>query len=145
MINPKIGRQLPEEQTRSRAGWLSKFQKAYSPTCCSGSSGFAVTVEGGQDRGDGRPLGYRALPQKSRRRAGAVFLVAGTLALAWWYVVIHQQVAAEPRRSQRCHGLVTAASRSLAGNERRNTSAKASVPQPRKSTSATPRFLSSAR
>src|SRR5262249_39311420 len=44
---------------------------------------------------DGRRLGYRALLRNLSVALVPFALVAGTLALVWWYVVVHQQAAAE--------------------------------------------------
>ena len=44
---------------------------------------------------DGQRVGYWMLLKNMAVALVPFALIAGTLALAWWYVVIHQQVAAE--------------------------------------------------
>jgi len=97
MINPKIAPRLPEEQTRVPVPeWVRKFQTAYSPNMLLGliqallSPSKASCIEA-----DGQRLGYWMLLKNMAVALVPFFLVAGTLALAWWYVVIHQQAAAE--------------------------------------------------
>jgi TRAP-type mannitol/chloroaromatic compound transport system permease large subunit len=97
MINPKIAPPLPEEQTRVPVPeWVRKFQKAYSPNMLLGlAQALLSPSRAGKIEADGRPLGYWVLLKNLGVALVPFFLVAGTLALAWWYVVIHQQAAAE--------------------------------------------------
>src|SRR6266566_2591735 len=97
MINPKIAPRLPEEQTRVPVpSWVEKFQAAYSRNLLAGfvASLFAPGRAAGIEA-DGQRLGYWMLLKNMAVALVPFFLVAGTLALAWWYVVIHQQAAAE--------------------------------------------------
>jgi TRAP-type mannitol/chloroaromatic compound transport system permease large subunit len=97
MINPKIAPPLPEEQTRVPVPeWVRKFQKAYSPNMLLGLAHALLSPSrAGKIEANGRPLGYGTLLKNLFVALVPFFLVAGTLALAWWYVVIHQQAAAE--------------------------------------------------
>ena len=97
MLNPKIAPQLPPEQTRIPVpDWMRKFQEAYSKNALLGfasallSPGHAKEIETGSGR-----LTYWMLVQNFAASLVPFIIVAGTLWLAWWYVVIHQQAAAE--------------------------------------------------
>jgi TRAP-type mannitol/chloroaromatic compound transport system permease large subunit len=97
MINPKIAPPLPVEQTKVPVpDWVRKFQAAYSSNMLVGlgrallSPAKATRIEA-----EGRPLSYWALLQNTAVALVPFMLIAGTLALAWWYVVIHQQLAAQ--------------------------------------------------
>jgi TRAP-type mannitol/chloroaromatic compound transport system permease large subunit len=96
MINPKIAPQLPEEQTKVPVpDWMRKFQAIYSRNVFVGlatalfSPGRATAIEAGEER-----VTYWLLLKNFAAALVPFALVAGTLALVWWYVVIHQQVAA---------------------------------------------------
>jgi len=97
MLNPKIAPPLPEEQTRVPVpAWVRKFQGAYS------SNMFVALIEAllspGKAReieADGRRLGVWVLFKNLCVALVPFMLTAGTLALIWWYVVIHQQAAAD--------------------------------------------------
>jgi TRAP-type mannitol/chloroaromatic compound transport system permease large subunit len=97
VMNPKIAPPLPEEQTRVPVpDWMRKFQQAYSSNVFAGllsallspSKAKAIATE------DGR-VTYWLLLKSFSAALVPLTLVAGTLGLVWWYVVIHQQVAAE--------------------------------------------------
>src|SRR5258706_1126652 len=97
MINPKIAPKLPEEQTKVPGpDWMRKFQAAYSENVFVGlvsalfSPPRAVAIETGPWH-----LGYWRLLKNLAAALVPFMLTAGTLWLVWWYVVIHQQVAAE--------------------------------------------------
>src|SRR5262245_2829362 len=97
MINPRIAPRLPEEQTRVPVpDWVRKFTAAYSPNMLASlvlalvAPSKAQTIEA-----DGRRLGHWALLKNLCVALVPFALVAGTLALVWWYVVIHQQAAQE--------------------------------------------------
>jgi TRAP-type mannitol/chloroaromatic compound transport system permease large subunit len=97
IINPKIAPRLPEEQTRVPVpDWIRKFQEAYSNNMLVGfgrallSPARAKEIETGEGR-----IGYWLLVKNFAATLVPFVLVAGTLWLAWWYVVIHQQAAAE--------------------------------------------------
>jgi TRAP-type mannitol/chloroaromatic compound transport system permease large subunit len=97
MINPKIAPRLPEEQTKVPVpDWMRKFEAAYSKNVFIGlitalfSPSRAAAIETPQGR-----LGYWMLIKNLTAALVPFILVAGTLWLVWWYVVIHQQAAAE--------------------------------------------------
>jgi TRAP-type mannitol/chloroaromatic compound transport system permease large subunit len=94
MINPKIAPQLPEEKTRVPVpDWMRRFQEAYSHNVFAGfvSALFSPSRAAAIDTGRGR-IGYPTLLKNFFISLTPFALVAGTLALVWWYVVIHQQV-----------------------------------------------------
>ncbi len=97
MINPKIAPPLPEEQTRVPvADWMRKLSATYS------KNAFVMLVTAlvmpsralAIDTGKGR-LSYLTLVNNFIAALVPFMLVAGTLWLTWWYVVIHQQAAPE--------------------------------------------------
>jgi TRAP-type mannitol/chloroaromatic compound transport system permease large subunit len=97
MINPKIAPQLPEEQTKVPVpDWMRKFQAAYSKNVFVAlvaaliSPSQATAIETGSGR-----VTYWLLLKNFAAALVPFALVAGTFALVWWYVVIHQQVAAQ--------------------------------------------------
>jgi TRAP-type mannitol/chloroaromatic compound transport system permease large subunit len=97
MINPKIAPPLPEEQTKVPVpDWMRKFEAAYSKNIFIGlvsalfSPSRAAAIETPQGR-----FGYWMLLKNLAAALVPFVLVAGTLWLVWWYVVIHQQAAAE--------------------------------------------------
>jgi TRAP-type mannitol/chloroaromatic compound transport system permease large subunit len=93
MINPKIAPKLPEAQTKVPVpDWMRKFQAAYSNNVFVGllsalvSPGKAASIETEQGR-----LTYWMLLKNFAAALVPFILVGGTLALVWWYVVIHPQ------------------------------------------------------
>jgi TRAP-type mannitol/chloroaromatic compound transport system permease large subunit len=97
MINPKIAPPLPEEQTKVPVpNWMREFQRAYSNNMLLGlvtalaSPARALAIETGQGC-----VSYWLLFKNFANALVPFVLVAGTLALTWWYVVIHQQAAPE--------------------------------------------------
>jgi TRAP-type mannitol/chloroaromatic compound transport system permease large subunit len=95
MINPRIAPQLPEEQTRVPVPeWMRKFQTAYSRNAFTGlasalispSRAMAIEAENGR-------VSYATLLKNFGYSLVPFIIVAGTLALTWWYVVIHPQAA----------------------------------------------------
>jgi TRAP-type mannitol/chloroaromatic compound transport system permease large subunit len=97
MINPKIAPKLPEEQTKVPVpDWMRKFQAAYPGNVLVAlisalvSPGRALAIEGR----DGR-VSYGLLVKNFLAALVPFVLVAGTLWLVWWYVVIHQQAVAQ--------------------------------------------------
>jgi TRAP-type mannitol/chloroaromatic compound transport system permease large subunit len=93
LIDPKIAPKLPDEQTRVPVPpWIPQFQKAYSQNMLAGLVASLVSPARAKAiEADGRPLGYRALLWNLAYALSPLALVAGTLGLVWWYVVIHQQ------------------------------------------------------
>src|SRR5215468_9780102 len=97
MLNPKIAPPLPEEQTRVPVPeWMRKFQASYSTNMLAGlSAALVLPFKAKQIDADGKPYGYWPLLKDFVVALVPFLLTAGTLALVWWYVVIHQQAAAE--------------------------------------------------
>jgi TRAP-type mannitol/chloroaromatic compound transport system permease large subunit len=97
MLNPKIAPPLPEEQTRVPVpAWMRKFQASYSSNMLVGlSAALASPFKAKQIDADGKPYSYWPLLKDFVVALVPFLLTAGTLALVWWYVVIHQQAAAE--------------------------------------------------
>jgi TRAP-type mannitol/chloroaromatic compound transport system permease large subunit len=97
MINPKIAPPLPEEQNRVPVpDWMRKLQAAYSKNMFGGLVSALLSPEKARaiETGEGR-VDYLTLVKNFLYSLVPFALVAGTLALAWWYVVIHQQAGAE--------------------------------------------------
>jgi TRAP-type mannitol/chloroaromatic compound transport system permease large subunit len=101
MISPKIAPALPEELTRVPVpDWMRKFQAAYSNNVFVGllsalfspSKARAIETEKGQ-------LSYWIVLKNLSSSLVPLILVAGTLWVVWWYVVIHQQAAVEAAAS----------------------------------------------
>ena len=97
LLNPKIAPPLPEAQRRVPvADWLRKFQAAYSNNVFVGlltalfSPSRALAIETGTGR-----VNYTMLLKNFGYSLVPFIIVAGTLALTWWYVVIHPQVGVE--------------------------------------------------
>jgi TRAP-type mannitol/chloroaromatic compound transport system permease large subunit len=97
MLQPKIAPPLPEEQTRVPVpAWMRKFQEIYSPNMLAGLfSALLKPANASKIEADGKPVGYRMLLKNFCIALVPFALTAGTLWLVWWYVVIHQQGAAE--------------------------------------------------
>ncbi|WP_431322824.1 TRAP transporter large permease [Rhizobium sp. YTU87027] len=97
MINPKIAPALPEDQTRVPvASWMRRFQALYSANMLVGllralvSPSKAMAIE----TDDGR-LTYWKLVKNACAALVPLSLAAFTLALVWWYVVIHPQASTQ--------------------------------------------------
>jgi TRAP-type mannitol/chloroaromatic compound transport system permease large subunit len=96
-LQPKIAPPLPEEQTRIPVpAWLRTFQDAYSPNV------FVAFVrallrpsQAKQIEAVGKPIGYWFLLKNLAASLVPFTLVAGTLWLVYWYIIIHHQVGAE--------------------------------------------------
>jgi TRAP-type mannitol/chloroaromatic compound transport system permease large subunit len=97
MINPKIAPPLPEDQTKVPVpDWMRKFQAAYSNNVFVGLLWALVSPSRATEIEDGdRRVTYWMLVKSFVASLVPFVLVAGTLWLTWWYVVIHQQAAAE--------------------------------------------------
>jgi TRAP-type mannitol/chloroaromatic compound transport system permease large subunit len=96
-IQPKIAPPLPEKLTRVPVpAWMRRFQSAYSNNMLVGlvsalfSPSRATAIEEAKAR-----VTYGIVLKNFCVALVPFALVAGTLWLAWWYVVIHQQAAAE--------------------------------------------------
>jgi TRAP-type mannitol/chloroaromatic compound transport system permease large subunit len=97
MINPKIAPPLPEEQNRVPVpDWMRKLQAAYSKKIFGGLVSALLSPEKARaiETDEGR-VDYATLMKNFLYSLVPFALVAGTLALIWWYVVIHQQAGAE--------------------------------------------------
>jgi TRAP-type mannitol/chloroaromatic compound transport system permease large subunit len=97
MLNPKIAPPLPPELTRVPVpDWLRKFEATYSRNVFLGlilallSPARAAAIETDKGR-----VGYLTLVTNLAYSLVPFAIVAGTLWLTWWYVVIHQQVVAQ--------------------------------------------------
>ncbi|WP_088347251.1 MULTISPECIES: TRAP transporter large permease subunit [Rhodomicrobium] len=97
LINPKIAPPLPEDQMRVPVpDWMRKFQAAYSNNMFFGllsalaSPGRAREIQTAEGR-----IGYWVLLKNFAATLVPFAIVAGTMWLIWWYVVIHQQAAPE--------------------------------------------------
>ena len=96
MLSPKIAPQLPAEQLAvPLPSWSAPFAKAY------GSNSFLALCKALVNpaparmiEADGKPIGYRHLSQQMLYALTPFLIVAGTFALVWWYIVIHQQAVA---------------------------------------------------
>jgi TRAP-type mannitol/chloroaromatic compound transport system permease large subunit len=93
LLNPKIAPPLPPEQTKVPVpDWMRKFQAAYSNNVFFGTiaalfaPGRALALETGKGR-----VTYGNLLTNFVASLVPFMIVAGTMWLAWWYVVIHQQ------------------------------------------------------
>jgi TRAP-type mannitol/chloroaromatic compound transport system permease large subunit len=93
MINPKIAPPLPDDQTKVPVPqWMRQFHGAYpgnifvalATALVAPSRALAVKAE------DGR-VTYWLLVKNFIASLVPFMIVAGTLALVWWYVVIHPQ------------------------------------------------------
>ncbi|MBP0578681.1 TRAP transporter large permease subunit [Labrys sp. LIt4] len=98
MLNPRIAPALPPEQTRVPVpAWMPRFQALYSPNMPAGllralfSPRRALELETANGR-----LTYRQIAGNFAATLVPLLLVAGTLGLLWWYVVIHGQAGVEP-------------------------------------------------
>ena len=97
MINPKIAPPLPAEQTRVPVpAWMREFQQVYSNNVFVGllSALLSPSKAKAIETDDGR-ITYWLLLKNLAASLVPFTLVAGTLWLVWWYVVIHQQAGAE--------------------------------------------------
>jgi len=97
MINPKIAPPLPPELTKVPVpDWLRKFEAAYSPNVFVGLISALISPERAKaiETETGR-VSYLLLLKNFAYSLVPFAIVAGTLWLTWWYVVIHQQVTAQ--------------------------------------------------
>jgi TRAP-type mannitol/chloroaromatic compound transport system permease large subunit len=97
MLNPKIAPPLPQELTRVPVpDWMRQMQTAYGNNIFLGhlramvSPGRALALETETGR-----VSYFMLVSNFMYSLMPFAIVAGTMALTWWYVVIHQQAAPE--------------------------------------------------
>ena len=96
LLNPRIAPKLPEEETRVLVPeWTQALCDAYGarmfPALCK------ALISPAKARGiirDGRPAGYRDVVRAFAYALVPLIIVTLTLAVVWWYVVIHQQAGA---------------------------------------------------
>ncbi len=119
MLNPKIAPKLPKEQLKVPVpDWMHKLQDAYSSNMFVAlvsallSPGKAAAIDD-----EGRPLGRWVLFKNFIASLVPVGLIAGTLWLVWWYVVIHQQRGAEDELPEGLQPLGSAATAVLTPSE----------------------------
>jgi TRAP-type mannitol/chloroaromatic compound transport system permease large subunit len=93
MINPKIAPKLPPEQTKVPVpDWMRKFQASYSNNMFAGlARALSSPARAKEIQTEQGPMNYTVLVQNFLYSLVPFALVAGTLALVWWYVVIHPQ------------------------------------------------------
>ncbi|HXI05721.1 MAG TPA: TRAP transporter large permease subunit [Bradyrhizobium sp.] len=97
LIDPKIAPPLPEEQTRVNVPeWVKKLQSLYSPNLFVALGKALVSpAQARKLEVDGKPMGYGGIIQNFAISLVPFLLSAVTLAVVWWYVVIHQQAGAD--------------------------------------------------
>src|SRR4029079_6017316 len=91
IIDPRIAPKLPEEQTRVPVpGWVERLQTAYGRNVflgwlsALGSPGRSLAIDTGKGR-----LSYATLLKNFGYSLVPFILVAGTLGLTWWELVLH--------------------------------------------------------
>jgi TRAP-type mannitol/chloroaromatic compound transport system permease large subunit len=97
ILNPKIAPALPEEQTRVPVPeWMRRMQAAYSSNMFVGLLKALVSPRRAAAIPDEKgTVSYADILRNLAYALVPFALGAGTLALIWWYVVIHQQKGAE--------------------------------------------------
>jgi TRAP-type mannitol/chloroaromatic compound transport system permease large subunit len=76
--------------------WMRQFQAAYSPNLFFALVGALITpAPARQIDIDGKPIDYWTLLKNMAFALVPFVLIAGTLWLVWWYIIIHQQAGAE--------------------------------------------------
>jgi TRAP-type mannitol/chloroaromatic compound transport system permease large subunit len=97
ILNPKIAPPLPQELTRVPVpDWMRKLQTAYSNNMLVGlASALCSPGRAREIEVDNKRIDYWLLLKNFLAALVPLALIAGTLGLMWWYVVIHQQAAAE--------------------------------------------------
>ena len=97
LINPKIAPKLPEEQLKVPVpDWMPKLQGAYSNNMFVALiSAMVSPAKAKAIDAEGHPLTRWTLFKNFIASLVPFGLIAGTLWLVWWYVVIHQQRGAE--------------------------------------------------
>ena len=97
LINPKIAPKLPEEQNKVPVpGWVRQLQAAYSnnmPVAL--VSALLWPAKARAIDVDGKPLSSWVLFKNFCATLIPLLLIALTLGVVWWYVVIHQQAGLE--------------------------------------------------
>jgi TRAP-type mannitol/chloroaromatic compound transport system permease large subunit len=96
LLNPRIAPKLPAEETRVPVPrWTEALCEAYGarifPTLC---KALVAPAKARRIVRDGRAVGYGDILRAFAYALVPLTIVAFTLALVWWYVVIHQQAGA---------------------------------------------------
>jgi TRAP-type mannitol/chloroaromatic compound transport system permease large subunit len=93
LIQPKIAPPLHEEETRVPVpDWMRQFQDAYSRNILVGLvAALFAPAKARKIAVDGKPMNYWTLLTSLVVASVPFVLIAGTLWLVYWYVVIHQQ------------------------------------------------------
>jgi TRAP-type mannitol/chloroaromatic compound transport system permease large subunit len=96
LIDPKIAPPLPEEQTRVKVpAWITKFGELYSPNMFVALLKALISpAQAKALEADGKPMTYGAVVQNFVIALVPFLMTALSLAVVWWYVVIHQQAGA---------------------------------------------------
>lgn len=96
LIDPKIAPPLPEEQTRVKVpAWITKFGELYSPNMFVALLKALISpAQAKALEADGKPMTYGAVVQNFVIALVPFLMTAISLAVVWWYVVIHQQAGA---------------------------------------------------
>jgi TRAP-type mannitol/chloroaromatic compound transport system permease large subunit len=97
MWNPSIAPKLPPEQTKVPVpDWMRKFQASYSNNMFFGlASALGSPARAKELQTEKGTLTYGMVVTNFLYSLVPFILVAGTLYLVWWYVVIHPQVVEE--------------------------------------------------
>jgi len=96
MLNPKIAPPLPQEQLKvPLPDWSAPFRASYSQNMFAGVlKALASPADAFKLRDGDKPISYGFLIRQFFYSLVPLTIVAGTMALIWWYVVIHQQANA---------------------------------------------------
>ena len=114
MLSPKIAPKLPPEQLKVPVpDWMPRLQNAYTNNMFVALISAVLSPEKAEAiDADGRPLGRWMLFKNFLASLVPFSLIAGTLGLVWWYVVIHQNRSTEedlPEGLQPLGGPITSA------------------------------------
>jgi TRAP-type mannitol/chloroaromatic compound transport system permease large subunit len=93
MLNPKIAPKLPEDQQKVPVpDWMRSFQSVFGVNMFLGLlKAVAAPGKARAIAADGKPISLGFILTNLLYSLVPLIIVAGTLWLAWWYVVIHQQ------------------------------------------------------
>jgi TRAP-type mannitol/chloroaromatic compound transport system permease large subunit len=93
MLNPKIAPKLPEDQLKvPLPDWSARFQSLFGGNMLIGMLKALVSPAKARSlEADGKPMGILFILKNIAYALVPLMIVAGTLWLTWWFVVIHQQ------------------------------------------------------
>lgn len=119
LINPKIAPKLSEEQTRVPVRpWLSALSESYSYyTLPALANAIVAPRRALKINIDGVRLRYVQLLQSMAYALVPLLLALGTLACAWWYVVIYQQADKQPAPRAAIEQVAPSAARTATAEE----------------------------